>query len=148
MRNAILDFELVHNELDEKDRSLLLDDIRADLEENGHLRDGLGWGIAWAIRFGMLAGSDAETLVEEGVLRTDREIGSVKADIEIECRNEYVIGTVTEKLQSGQKPEPWEIEEAWVNGELDETHREKLIEIRGQQPEVDTETGTSDWENW
>jgi hypothetical protein len=159
LRNAILDFRVVRTahspkpsgdgDLSKvnKDQNLLINDIREDVQKNGEYIEGLYYTIGWAINLGTNAGIDRETIINEGVLRSDRDILQVKSDIEIQRRTGYTPGTVTEKLQQGEKPDSHEIAQAFINDELDDLHKRKLREIgwRDERNDFDLDDGASVW---
>ena len=55
---------------------------------------------------------------------------------------------MTDQLQRGEKPDLWEIGMAYLNEEVDEKHREKLIEIGKGWPlnELDMDSGATGWD--
>lgn len=129
LRNALRDFEIVRNELPERDWNKLAAEIREDDAGGSPLRNGLYWAVALSLRFGSLTGDDMETVVDEGVLRSDPEIFAVESDIDVSRGSNYEPGTVTEKLRNGEQPNAGEIAIAFQSGELDEYDREKLQEV-------------------
>lgn len=148
IRNAILDFEIVGNELRNDDWSQLAAQIRDDSGDGKALRDGLYWNIALSLRFGNRIGEDMETIVSEGVIRSDRDILSADAEIETARVNTYDPGTVEKKLRNGKRPTVGEIAMAYLNDELEDIHRDKLHEQGWISGGGEIEGGASNWDDW
>lgn len=153
LRDAILDFGLIMNCFDTADgeqRPLQPNDERllaGAIKDDRRLRIGLHRGIALCTRLGVQAGMDYETLVDKGILRSDPDIARVESSIEIDWYEGYVIGTVGEKLRNNEIPDPWEIGMAVMNGELNDTERDKIRELNVPTSVPQPGEGAHDWDD-
>ncbi|WP_290818713.1 hypothetical protein [Halovivax sp.] len=143
VRHAVLDFEVLLHTLSRKDRRLVFEDLREDLE----FLDGLRASVAFAYVGATEQGLDFEEVLVPAVrsseeVRAARERDanvSVDVTFAVETTVETTLPGVAARLEAGEPVTPRELFSLIMQGEHDATTHDRIELVRADAEAADDE---------